>query len=150
MHRKCHKFPWRQKNQAPSSIILATDNVPLAGTSVHGLVSAQSGVVPQETGPLTHSTFCRAIIFVDHLSQLIYIYLTQNEYMESTFAAKATYKHFSTSHGVKSQKYHADNGCFADQDSTQQWSCPIKCLTFVVWEPISKVELQRGTLRNLP
>ncbi len=98
------------------SIVLELDDAPGAVTSVDGLVSAQGGLIPQSTRVLNCSRTWGAILFVNHFSFLFYVYLTQDTSLESTLAAKTAYEAFAASHGVTVKWYHADNGCFADQE----------------------------------
>jgi hypothetical protein len=51
---------------------------------------------------------------VDHFSRLSYVYLQESTKGVQTLAAKRSFEAYSSSHGVKVQQYHADNGRFAE------------------------------------
>jgi hypothetical protein len=88
---------------------------PGARTSTDQLVSAQSGLISQISGKLTHQCVNGSTIFVDHFSDHVYAYLMRDLTLDETIAAKHGYECFLHLHGILSKAYHADNGCFADQ-----------------------------------
>lgn len=55
-----------------------------------------------------------ATIFVDHQSNLGYVYLYQSTTGKETLNAKRGFEEFARSRGVKLRHYHYDNGRFAD------------------------------------
>ena len=65
-------------------------------------------------GALTRSRYRVATVFVDHYSDLSYVYLQQTTSGEETVRAKQSFKQFSESHGIPIKHYHCDNGRFAD------------------------------------
>jgi hypothetical protein len=65
-------------------------------------------------GSPTKKRYAAATVFVDHFSRLSFIFLQKSTSAEETIQAKEAYERFASSHGVKVQHYHADNGRFAE------------------------------------
>jgi hypothetical protein len=89
--------------------------LPGAQASTDQLVSAQPGLIRQISGRLTHQHVDGAMVFMDHCSDHVYVYLMQDLLLDETLAAKHGYEWFLALHGIQSKAYHADNGQFADQ-----------------------------------
>ena len=79
------------------------------------MTSKAPGLIPQMSGFLTSKRFWAATVFVDHATDYGYVYLQENQTLDSTLAAKAAYERHANSFGVSVQGYHADNGRFADK-----------------------------------
>ncbi len=79
------------------------------------MVSAQPGLIPQMSGHLTNLQVMGAMVFVDHYSDHVYVYLMCDLTLEETLLAKHAYERFLATLGVDSKAYHANNGHFADK-----------------------------------
>ena len=55
-----------------------------------------------------------ATVFIDHFSQLSYVYLQRSTSGEETLKAKQAFEVYARSHGIMIKHYHANNGCFVD------------------------------------
>ncbi len=82
--------------------------------SVDLLSSPTSGLIAQVKGNLTQNRYCVATVFIDHLSYLTYVHVSQLDTSEETVEAKEAFKRFTSRHGVTIEHYNADNDCFAD------------------------------------
>jgi hypothetical protein len=80
--------------------------------SVNQLVSPTPGLIAQMTGFLTTKRFHYATIYVDQFSRLGFVYLQKTASAEETVEGKKAFEAFAHRHGVKFEKYHADNGIF--------------------------------------
>jgi len=112
---KAHKRPWRSKSKDKKHIRNMTDDEPGKRVSLDQIVSAQPGLIPQMSGFLTNLRIMGATVFVDHFSDHVFVYLMKNHTLEETLLAKEAYERFMSSSGLTVQKYHADNGRFADK-----------------------------------
>jgi hypothetical protein len=81
---------------------------------VDQLESTTPGLVAQMKGKPTKHRYCYATIFVDHFSDLTYIFLHKQITSEETIDAKRAFEAYSREKGVNILHYHADNGRFAD------------------------------------
>jgi hypothetical protein len=108
------KRAWRTrgKGNQPSGKITIT----IAGqcVSVDQLESSTVGFIAQTKGKLTTMRYKFATIFVDHFSNLSFVYLQKRLTSLETVQAKVAFEHYCRLHGVKVLHYHADNGRFAD------------------------------------
>ena len=67
----------------------------------------------QTSGKLTTARYKVATIFVDHYSDLDFVYIQESTSAEETIDAKKAFEQFANERGVKIKHYHADNGIFA-------------------------------------
>jgi hypothetical protein len=72
-------------------------------------------------------------VYVDHASDLSYIYHHTAQTSEETVKGKEAFKAYAKVHGVRIKHYHADNGRFKDNDflntaPTSLWM-PSLCFT---------------------
>ena len=67
------------------------------------------------TGRLTNQCIVASAIFVDHASDLSYVYHQTSMTSEETLKSKLAFEKFAASHGVNIKHYHADNGRFKDK-----------------------------------
>jgi hypothetical protein len=81
---------------------------------VDQLESPVAGFIGQNKGLFFRKRYKVATISVDHFSPLSYVYLQESTKGVQTLAAKRSIEAYSSSHGVKVQQYHADNGRFAE------------------------------------
>ena len=109
-----HRRPWRSKG-AYGSIRKDTETDPGDCVSMDQLVSAQPGLISQMSGYLTNLRIWGATIFVDHVSDYVYVALMRNLTLEETLLAKTAFERHAQDGGVRIREYRADNGRFADQ-----------------------------------
>ena len=109
-----HKRPWRSKG-APGSIRKESETEPGDCISIDQLVSAQPGLIPQMSGFLTNLRLWGATIFVDHVSNYVYVALMRDLTLDETLLAKTSFERHAQDGGVSIRAYRADNGRFADQ-----------------------------------
>jgi hypothetical protein len=67
-----------------------------------------------KTGKLTNQCIIASTVYVDHASDLSYIYHQTSMTSEETLKSKLAFEKFAASHGVIIKHYHADNGRFKD------------------------------------
>ena len=150
---KSHRRPWRAKGKSKHHIRSEDDLHPGDDTSIDALTSKSPGLIPQMSGFLTSKRYWASTVFVDHATNYGYVYLQEDQTLESTLAAKAAYERHAASFGVNIRKYHADNGRFADQSfqdeiqtltelsrtylahSMHRWppSITAKCISPILW-----------------
>jgi hypothetical protein len=82
--------------------------------SVDQLQSPIPGLVAQLKGTPTRERYTCATIFVDHFSDLTYVYLQRSTDGDDTLEAKREFERYARSCGVNVLAYHADNGRFVD------------------------------------
>ena len=117
---KSHRRPWRSKGKAKHHIRSEEDIHPGDNTSIDALTSKSPGLIPQMSGFLTSKRYWASTVFVDHATNYGYVYLQEDQTLESTLAAKAAYERHAQTFGVNVRKYHADNGRFADQSFQEE------------------------------
>ena len=71
---RAHRRPWRNKG-APGTIRKDSETEPGHFISIDQLVSAQPGLIPQMSGFLTNQRIWGATVFVDHVSDYVYVFL---------------------------------------------------------------------------
>jgi hypothetical protein len=94
------------------------------------MVSAQPGLIPQMSGRHTNLCILAAMVFVDHFSDHVHVYLMRVLTLSETLLAKHAYEHFLASLGVESKAYHADNCCFADKGFRNDCTSSNQTITF--------------------
>ena len=109
-----HRKPWRSK-AAPGSIRKDSETEPGDCISIDQLVSAQAGLIPQMSGYLTNMRIWGATVFVDHVSDYVYVALMRDLTLDETLLAKTSFERHAQDGGVRIKAYRADNGRFADQ-----------------------------------
>ena len=112
---KSHRRPWRPKGEQKHHIRSPDDVNPGDNTSIDAMTSKAPGLIPQMSGFLTSKRFWAATVFVDHATNYGYVYLQEDQTLETTLAAKAAYERHANSFAVPIKRYHADNGRFADK-----------------------------------
>jgi hypothetical protein len=83
--------------------------------SVDQLESSIPGFIGQMTGKLTNQHIVASTVYVDHASNLSYVYHQTSMTSEETLKSKLAFEKFAASHGVNIKHYHADNGRFNDK-----------------------------------
>ena len=111
---KATRRPWRTKypykpGKGPIPITAPGDCV-----SVDQLVSPTPGLIGQLRGTPTVRRYLVATVFVDHFSNVGFVYLQQSTNAVETVKAKSAFERWARGHGVTVKHYHADNGVFAD------------------------------------
>ena len=107
------KCPWHTKGPQRH---ICTATQPGQVVSVNQLESTTPGFVAQLKGLLTPQWYNYAMIFVDQVSKLSFVFLQKRITSAETVLVK---EHFARDHGVKILHYHADNGRFADNGFIQ-------------------------------
>jgi transposase InsO family protein len=110
------KTPWRRKPSKETKrnkreLLLPGDMV-----SVDQLESSTPGFMAQITRALTNKRIVGTSVYVDHASDLSYVYHHTAMTSEETVKGKEAFEQFSKSHGVHIKHYHADNGRFKDRE----------------------------------
>ena len=82
--------------------------------SVDTFESSTAGFVAQLKGTITNKRYRVATIFVDHFSDLSYVFPQKNNTSAELIKAKIAFEKLAESCGVKVSHYHVDNGRFAD------------------------------------
>jgi len=107
--------PWRGKGKGIIQKHLKKPTHPGDIVSVDQLESSIPGFIGQMTGKLTNQRIVASTIFVDHASDLSYVYHQTSMTSEETLKSKLAFEKFAASHGVNIKHYHADNGRFKDK-----------------------------------
>jgi transposase InsO family protein len=82
--------------------------------SVDQIESSIPGLLAQITGSLTRKRIVGLSVYVDHGSDLSYIYHHTSMSSKETLKGKESFEQFARTHGVHIKHYHADNGRFKD------------------------------------
>jgi hypothetical protein len=117
MFGTAHRRPWRfkkAKDREESTLKGAAITKPGQCVGVDQMNSAQPGLLPQEKGALTRARIWGFTIFTDYATNYICIVLMRDFTAESTLEAKREFEHRCAVRGIKVQRYHADNGRFAE------------------------------------
>ena len=75
-----------------------------------------SSLIAQLIGRLTTNMYKYAIVFVDQVSKLGYVYMQKTNNALEMFEAKKVFQQHSMDKGVVISTYHADNGIFRSND----------------------------------
>ena len=67
------------------------------------------------TGFLTNMHIWGATVFVDHVSDYVYVALMRDLTLDETLLAKTSFERHASDGGVQIKAYRADNGRFSDQ-----------------------------------
>ena len=111
---KATKVPWRGKGQNDKRSKLRQVTKPGQCVSVDQMESSAPGLIAQLKGRPTKSRYKYATVFVDHYSDLSFVFLQKSITSAETLRAKLAFEAFADRHGVRIVHYHADNGRFAD------------------------------------
>ena len=99
MFAKATKRPWRTKAHHKAKLQVATK--PGQCVSVDQLESSVLGFIGHLKGILTRKRYKTATIFVDHFSQLSYVYLRTSTNGQKTVNAKLAFEAYANSLGVQ-------------------------------------------------
>ena len=111
---RSHRRPWRNKGK-PGTIRKDDETEPGDCVSLDQLVSAQPGLIPQMSGYLTNMRIWGATVFVDHVSDFVYVALMRDLTLDETLLAKTSFERLANDGGITIKSYRADNGRFADK-----------------------------------
>ena len=78
------------------------------------LVSTQPGLIPQFGGHLTRDRIWAANVAVDHFTNVIKVCLMKTTSQAETLDAKLATERFFKDHGHDIERWHADNGRYAE------------------------------------
>ena len=110
---KMTQRPWRVKGDVQHKTKIASQ--PGQVVSVDQLESPTLGFVAQLKRILTTQRYKYALISVDQYSDLTFVFLQKRLTSKETVLAKKTFERYASLKGVRIQRYHADNGHFADK-----------------------------------
>jgi len=118
---KASRTPWRGKpNKEEERKLEKRSNLkPGEVVSIDQLESSTPGFIGQMTGILTTKRIVGSTIYVDHASDLSYIYHHTALTSEETVKGKEAFEAYAKTHGVNIIHYHADNGRFKDKGFSQ-------------------------------
>jgi len=111
---KATRKPWRSKGKGHIQSHIKKVSNPGDIVSVDQLESSIPGFIGQMTGKLTKQRIVASTIYVDHASDLSYVYHQTSMTSEETLKSKQAFEKFARSHGVNIKHYHADNGRFKE------------------------------------
>ena len=111
---QAHRRQWRSKGHPGGHIRSKAETKPGDGVSVDQIVSAQPGLIPQMVGFLTNHRIVGATVFVDRVTQYIYVHLMKALTTDNIIAAKSACKRRFSQFGHKIHHCRADNGRFSD------------------------------------
>jgi hypothetical protein len=80
------------------------------------IISAQPCLIPQMAGLLTSKPIWGCTIFVDHVSNYIYLHLMQDYTTIETLLAKLAFKKLCAKSDCSVKHFQADNGQFSDNE----------------------------------
>jgi hypothetical protein len=106
------KITRRPTADKPSKRSKPKEEFPGSTVSIDHMLSSTPGLIGQMKGFLTRRRYIGACVFVDHFSNLSFVYFQKSLNIEETIEAKQTFERYAASHGVRVQHYHADNGIF--------------------------------------
>jgi hypothetical protein len=112
---KATRKPWRGKGKRYKQIHLKKTPHPGEVVSVDQLESSIPGFIGQMTGNSTNQHIVASTAYVDHASDLSYVYHQTSMTSGETLKSKLAFEKFAPSHGVNIKHYHADNGRFKDK-----------------------------------
>ena len=78
------------------------------------LISAQPGLIPQFGGHLTRDRIWTANVAVDHFTNVIKVCLMKTTSQAKTLDDKLATEKFFKDHGHNIERWHADNGRYAE------------------------------------
>ena len=114
-----HKKPSMNKKGRRHTIRSKKDDAPGKCVSMDQLISAQPGLIPQFGGHLTRDRIWAANVAVDHFTNVIKVCLMKTTSQAETLDAKLATEKFFKDHGHNIERWHADNGRYAEVDFKQ-------------------------------
>ena len=95
------------------------NNKPGSVFPVDQLQSAHPVLVPQFSCKLTSTRIWDAQVRVDHFSDLTYVHHMIITRQEETLIGKAFFEIWAATFGIKTHRYHAENGIFGEKNQTR-------------------------------
>ena len=111
---KLADVPGGLKERRVAQFANQSKKLPGDGVSVDQIVSAQPGLIPQMSGFLTNKRIWGSTMFVDHVSDYVYVHLMKDLTLDETLLAKEALEKLMAQAGRTIKHYHDDNGSFAD------------------------------------
>ena len=111
-----HKKQTKNKRGRHHEIRTKTDDAPGKCVSMDQLISTQPGLIPQFWGHLTRDRIWAANVAVDHFTNVIKVALMKTTSQAETLDAKLATEKFFKDHGYDIERWHADNGRYAEVD----------------------------------
>jgi len=104
---KATRKPWREKTPNKS---LTLTNYPGEWVLVDSFESATAGFTAQIKGILNNKRYRIVTIYIDHYSDLSYVFLQEDATNKETLRGYYAFKQYERKFGVSIEHYHADNG----------------------------------------
>ena len=114
LYGKATRRPWRNKPSRHEEHSTPTITTPGQCISVDQLESPTAGLIAQLKGTPTTERYRAATVFVDHWSDITYVYPQTSTNAKQTIEAKEAFERYASRHGVTVRHYQADNGRFAE------------------------------------
>jgi hypothetical protein len=114
LYGKAIRRRWRDKPKAKQDAKMVTITRPGQCVSVDQLESTTLRFFGKLKGRLTTAKYRAVTIFVDHYSDLSYVYLQQTTSAKETLEEKNAFELYAKTFGMTITHYHADNGRFAE------------------------------------
>ena len=114
---QAHRRPWRHKSSTTSTggvLQSAEITNPRQRVGTDQIVSAQTGLVPQEKGQMTRARIWGATVFVEYASRWVKVHLMQDATGDSKLEANNSFERDCMTRNIVLKHYHADNGRFAE------------------------------------
>ena len=127
LYGKAHRKPWRTHKIDPK---IKPTTVLGAVVSIDQLESPVPGFVPIAKGQPTVRRYRGASVFVDHVSDFMYVHMHQHLTTDETIDAKHAFERLAEQHGVRILHYHCDNGRFADKAFVDDVHAAHQTITF--------------------
>ena len=129
-YAKATKRPWRNRGRVPP-VKLVPITRPGQVVSVDQLKSPTPGLIAQMAGFLLRKErYNYATVFVDHYSNLSFVYLQKTASAAETLEAKKAFERYAATRGITIRAYHADNGIFKAQEWVKECIRSNQPLTF--------------------
>jgi hypothetical protein len=106
----CPLMPEAHQGYISGSIRKPDQTKPGDGLSVDQIISAQPGLIPQMAGFLTSKQIWGGTLFVDHVSNYIYVHLMKDFTTNETLLAKLAFENFCAKANCSVKHYQADIG----------------------------------------
>jgi transposase InsO family protein len=111
LYAKAIRRKWRGKT-ANNSDEAKEPLKPGECVSVDQLKSPTPGLIAQLSGFLTTKRYGYTTVYIDHASQLGFVYLKKGTTADETLEGKIAFEQYAKDRGVTIQTYHADDGIF--------------------------------------
>ena len=108
-----HRRPWRTKGKKCGLIRILEQTIPGDGVLLDKIVSAQPGLIPQMSEFLNSQRFGDAQLFVDHVSDYVYVHLMRDLSLYETLMEKEALEKLMAQSRRTVKHYQAYNGIFS-------------------------------------